>query len=137
MLICVVPNFKNKLEMLQKISNLLERKELFDETKFEFLQAIIKLEIENLLSEDERNKIEEDIKMTPQAELTVKQIINEVNWKVLAKTEEKGMEIGMEKGIEKGKENTMLEVAKRFKNQIDLKELSEFTGISIEEIQNL
>ena len=43
----------------------------------------------------------------------------------------------MEKGIKKGKENTMLEVAKRFKNQIDLKELSEFTGISIEEIQNL
>ena len=67
--------------------------------------------------------------MRPHAESIIKQAINEVNWKVLAETEEKG--------IEKGKKDTMKSVAKQFKNQIDIQELSKFTGISVEEIEKL
>ena len=79
--------------------------------------------------------------MSPHAESIIKQAINEVNWKVLAETEEKGIEKGMKEGMKegmkKGKKDTMKSVAKQFKNQIDIQELSKFTGISIEEIEKL
>ena len=129
MLMSIIPEFENKFEMLKKISNLFKNENLYNEEKLEFIQAIIKLEIENLLTAEEQKEIKEDIKMSPHAESIIKQAINEVNWKVLAETEEKG--------IEKGKKDTMKSVAKQFKNQIDIQELSKFTGISIEEIEKL
>ena len=50
---------------------------------------------------------------------------------------EKGEEKGIEKGIEKGKLEAMREIAKSFKEKIDIEELSQHTGLSIEEIQKL
>ena len=84
--------------------------------------------------------------MKPEVESLIIRMIREVNKKVLAEAEERGMEIGMKIGTEIGteigmemtsEEIIMRKAAKRFKDQMDIKKLSEITGISIEEIQNL
>ena len=50
----------------------------------------------------------------------------------------KGIEQGMEKGIEQGKKEQQISIAKSLKNAgIDIKIISENTGLSIEEIKNL
>ena len=50
MLTCLVPECENKEKILGKICKLLKNKELFDESKFEYIQAIISLELDNLIS---------------------------------------------------------------------------------------
>ncbi len=51
---------------------------------------------------------------------------------------EQGIEQGMEKGIEQGKKEQQISIAKSLKNAgIDIKIISENTGLSIEEIKNL
>lgn len=126
---CLVPEFENKLDILKRISEIIKNKELFDEKRYEFVKAIIELEIENFLTLDEQEKIEEGIKMTPKAVDVIKKAINEVNWKVLAETEQKGIDIG--------ESNAMKKVAKEFREKIGLEELSVFTGLSIDEIKKL
>ncbi len=51
---------------------------------------------------------------------------------------EKGMEVGMEKGMEKGKEQKGFEIARRMKAKgIPEAEISDFTGLSLEEVREL
>lgn len=141
MLMCLSPKCKNKAEKFKNISKILKKKKLFDETKFEVIEAIIRMEIKNLLSKKEQTQIKEGIKMTPQNEELILNAINEVNTKVLYEAEQKGVEKGIEKGIEKGMEKgkieAMKEIAKSFKEKIDIEELSQCTGLSVEEIQKL
>ena len=129
MILCIVPDCKNRLQKLKKICNILKRKELFDESRFEFIQAIVRLEIDNLLTQNEQNKIKKEIMMSPKTLNTILQAIDEVNKKVIS-------EAKME-GRDEGRTEAMKEIAKRFKNQIDFKELSSVTGLSIEEIEKL
>lgn len=56
-LIALNYDFKDKLEILKNVSKLIANKELFDESKFEFIQAVVEIEISNLLSEDEQKEI--------------------------------------------------------------------------------
>ena len=51
MLRCLVPSFRDKTSVLKKISKLLNRKELFDEFRFQFFEAVILLEIHNIIPE--------------------------------------------------------------------------------------
>lgn len=133
MLMPVSPKFEGNAEVLKWISNILLKKELFDETKYEFVQAVVGLEIENFLSEDEQKEIAEEIKMTPRAQHVVTQAIREVNQKVLAETEQKGIE----KGIEQGRAETREEVARNLKGDVDIGKLSAATGLSVDEINRL
>ena len=129
MLICLCPEWKNKLETLQKIVKFLKKKELFDSNKFEYIEGIIKLEIENLLTPKEQMQIKEEITMTPQAENLFKQVIDEVHQKELIETREDALVEGRKKGME--------EIVKEFRDLIDIETLSKKTGLSIEEIENL
>ncbi len=54
------------------------------------------------------------------------------------KGREEGLKEGLEKGIEQGEKNKAMSIAKSFKNSgIDIKIISENTGLSIEEIEKL
>ena len=49
-----------------------------------------------------------------------------------------GMEKGIAQGIEQGKELSKIEVAKNMKNDgVDFAKISQYTGVPVEEIQNL
>ncbi|MBW5393505.1 hypothetical protein E6A53_00485, partial [Brachyspira hampsonii] len=51
---------------------------------------------------------------------------------------EEGIRKGIEQGIEQGKKEQQISIAKSFKNAgIDIKIISENTGLSIEEIEKL
>ena len=51
---------------------------------------------------------------------------------------EQGIEQGMEQGIEKGKKDSTMIIAKSMKEDgTDFKLISKYTGLSIEEIENL
>ncbi|MBQ9160678.1 MAG: hypothetical protein IJ122_05070 [Methanobrevibacter sp.] len=134
---CLEYNFKNKVETLNFIAELLKKEELFDEAKFEFIKTIVKLEIDNLLTKREKDEIKEEIEMSPQAQETIIQVIREVNTKVLAETKEEGIEEGIEKGIEKGREEKQLEIAQNLKETLDDEEISRVTGLTLDRIQNL
>ena len=137
MLICLNPEWKSKGETLKKISKLLKKEELFDSTKYEYIKSIIKLEIENLLTKEEQNSIEEEIKMTPQVQNIITQAINEVNMKVISETREEALAEGKKEGKKEGRIEAMKEIAKELKDIVDIETLSQKTGLSIEEIQNL
>ena len=137
MLMPVFPKFEGNVEILKWISNILLKKELFDETKYEFVQAVVGLEIKNFLSEEEQDEIDEAIKMTPQAQLVVTRAIHEVNQKTLSEAKEKAKLEGMLEGIQEGKSEAMLEFAREFKDDVDIGKLSAVTGLSIDEISRL
>lgn len=141
LLISLNPKFKGKCKILKRISELLENRKLFDETKFEFFQAIIELEIENLLSKEEQKEIKEEIKMTPKAMAVVTQAIHEVNQKVLAEAREdafaEGKSEGMSEGLAIGRSEATERMAKALRDIVDINVLSEVSGLTVEEIENL
>jgi ribonuclease HII len=111
--------------MLDKISKLLKNKELFDKTRFEYVQAIIQMEIENLISKEEQSKITEVVDMTPQAEKLISQAISEVHRKSVHEARIDGMKEGKE------------EIAKNLKDLMDDEEISRISGLSLERVKQL
>ena len=73
---CLSPKCKNKAEKLKNICKILKKKELFDETKFEVIEAIIRMEIKNLLTKKEQTQIKEGINMTPKTEELILNALN-------------------------------------------------------------
>ena len=125
LLTCLIPECNNKANMLEKIYKLLKNKELFDKTKFEYIQVIIQLEIENLISKDEQERIIGGREMTPQVEKIISQAIIESNRKSLHEAKLDGIEEGRE------------EVARNLKGIIDDVEISRCTGLTVERIRQL
>lgn len=127
--------------MLEKISKLLKIEDLFDECRFEYIQGIIELEIKNLISKDEMEKIMGEIDMSPQAERIFSQAIDEVHRKSVHEARldgiEEGLEKGIEKGIDKGKNDAMEEMARNLKDVMDDEEISRRTGLSVEKVREL
>ena len=133
LVMCLLPDCKNKADILGNIAKLLKNKSLFEKRRYEYIEAIIKLEINNLISKKERKKIMEENKMSPQAETLIVNTIREVNRKTLHEAEEKGIE----KGEEKGREKALEEVARNLKNNMDDEEISKLTGLSLKKIKEL
>ena len=133
MLICLIPKCENKGETLKRICEILKKKELFDESKLEFVEAVIKLEIENLLTFNEQKNIEGEIKMTPQAEKIILQAIHEVNKKTLYEAKTEGKKEGIQEGIQKG----IQKIAQNLKGNLTPEEISKYTGLTIKEIEKL
>ena len=144
MLRCLVPSFHGKTSTLKKISKLLHKKELFDESRFQYFEAVILLEIHNIIPEKDCEEIMKEIgeiKMTPQAESAVNKAVTEINDKILYQTREEGIKEGIikgrEEGIEKGIEEGILKVASNLKGFISDEEIAKRTGLSLSEVQKL
>ena len=136
MLRCLDPSFDDKASALKKISKLLHKKELFDEDRFQYFEAIIMLEIHNLIDKKDCEEIIKEIgeiKMTPQAEKRVNKTILEINENMLNKSREEGIEEGIEKGIKKG----IIKVASNLKDILSDEEIAKRTGLPIDEVQKL
>ena len=117
---------------------------MFDENRFQYFEAIIMLEIHNVIDKKDREELIKkigEIKMTPQAESMVKDRIIEINDKLLNEKKEEGIEEGLEKGLErgmeKGREEGIAEVASNFKDILSDEDIAKRTGLSIEEVQKL
>ena len=128
-------NYENKsnLERLKKIRKLLENKKLFNESRYEYIESVIKLEIENLLTEEEQKEIEEEIELTPKAESIIEKAFKEVNGKVISEAK---LESRLE-GYTEGKKDAMIMIAKNLREKIDIEELSSLTCLTESEIREL
>ena len=140
MLRCLVPSFRKKASFLEEISKLLNKKELFDEFRFQYFEAIVLLEIHNVIPEDDGREIMEkigEIKMTPQAQTLVNKVVTEVNDKILYETKEEGIQEGIEKGIEKGKCEAAVEIAKNLKDDLSDEVIAIRTNLPLDVVRKL
>ena len=148
MLRCLVPFFSEKTSTLRKISKLLDKKELFDEFRFQYFEAVILLEIHNVIPEKDGREIMKEIgerKMTPQAQTLVNKVVTEVNDKILYETREEGIQEGMERGMEKGREEGMekgkeeaaVEIAKNFKDVLSDEDIAIRTNLPLDVVRKL
>ena len=144
MLRCLVPSFREKASFLKEISKLLDKKELFDEFRFQYFEAIVLLEIHNVIPEDDGREIMEkigEIKMTPQAQTLVNKVVTEVNDKILYETREEGIQEGMkrgiERGMEKGKEEAAVEIAKNLKDDLSDEVIAIRTNLPLDVVRKL
>ena len=136
MLRCLVPFFSEKTSTLRKISKLLDKKELFDEFRFQYFEAVILLEIHNAIPEEDGKKIMEKIgdrKMTPQAQTLVNKVVTEVNDKILYETREEGIQ----EGIEKGKCEAAVEIAKNLKDDLSDEVIAIRTNLPLDVVRKL
>ncbi len=134
---CLIPECKNKAKWLEKILKLIKNDNLFDSDRFEYIQAIIKLEVENLISKEEREKIDGEIEMTPQAERIITQVVDEVHKKSVHEARLDGIEEGLEQGLEQGKKDALEDVARNLRDVLDVEEISKCTGLSVEIVKEL
>lgn len=128
MLMCLVVN-ANKAKKLRKICKILKNEEIFEKNRLDVIKSIIELEIDNLTTYEEKKKFKEEISMTPEAEQIIKQAVREVNRKYEILEREEVMKEGKKEGI--------MQVAKNLKEIHTPQEISELTGLSVEEIEKL
>ena len=113
---------KNELSTLEKellIMGLMDKKEIKDAVKGNKLMEEVQSSMEKLTSDEEMR----GIYLKEEQENWIRQCFRKD---------------GFEEGLEKGKEEGILTTAKNLlKNNVDIKVISEVTGLSIEEIKNL
>ena len=146
MLMPLAFKYKDKKALLKPIVELLKKEEIFHGEKIDIIRSVIQLEIDNLLSEDERKEFEGEIKMNNNTETIIKQAVDEVNRKyeqeALDEAEQKGMKKGIKKGMEKGMKRGMKrgieknkrDTAKKLKGILAPEEISKITGLRLNTI---
>ena len=141
MLMCLVVDTTNKTGKLRNICKILKNEEIFKKDRLDVVKSIIKLEIDNLITDDENEKFKEGIKMTPEAEQIINQAVNQVNrkYEILAREEgrKEGKAEGIKEGKIEGKAEGIMQVAKNLKEIHTPQEISKLTGLSVEEIEKL
>lgn len=145
LLMCLLPKYKNKKEILGKICEILKKEYLFDKTKISTFKAVIKLEINNLMTDSEKKSFKGEIEMTPEAmELLTKSF--EISEKKRAQLEleevrreslKEGKIEGKKEGKKEGKIETKKEIAKNLKAFHTPEEISKITGLSVAAILKL
>lgn len=130
LLMSLAPKYKNKNKLLKSVVCLLKNEKLFHQEKINTIRLIIQLEIDNLLTEDEKKEFEGGIQMNDATERIIKQAVDEVN----RKYEQEAIYQAEKRGIEKGKKCAQEEMAKRLKGMMNPEEISKITGLSLNTI---
>lgn len=129
----LVVECENKAEILGKAVKLLKNKSLFDEKRFEYIQGIIELEVDNLISKEEKNKIKGDIDMSPQAQQVFAKAFEEVHKKAVYEARLDGIDEGKKEGSDETKEK----IARNLKGKITDEEISQSTGLDLSKVKEL
>lgn len=143
MLMSLLPKYKNKKEILERICEILKKEFLFDKTKINTFKAVIKLEIKNLLTKEEKDTFKGEIKMTPEAMEMLEKSFENLNEKYIQLEIEKVERESAkkikeaEKKAEKAKKEGKKEVAKKLKAFHTPEEISKITGLTVATILKL
>lgn len=129
MLMCLLPKYKNKKEILERIINLHKKEELFDKRKINTFKAVLKLEIENFVNDEERKKLKGELKMTPEAEEMITRAFYEV--------EMKHHQLELEEIRRDAQNESKIEIAKKLKAYHTPKEIAKITGLTLKTIKDL
>ena len=96
LIMCLVPKYKNKKELLIEISDVLKNGKSFRKERLQIIREIIYLEIKNLIPEEDQKFFERDENMNDDLGEIMIQAAKEVN--------KKYEQIALEKAKEEGKE---------------------------------
>ena len=130
LIMCLIPKYKNKTELLIEISDVLKNEKSFREEKFQIIKAIINLEIKNLIPKEEQKFFEGDENMNEELGEIMIQAAKEVN----KKYEQRALEKAKEEGIKEGKEEGLKEIAKKLKEIHTPEEISKITGLTLQTV---
>ena len=130
MLMSLAETCTNKKVFLKQAVRLLKNEKLFNKDKIDIIKSVIKLEIDNLLSEDEKIEFNGDLKMNRNAE----KIIKDASEYVYKKYQQQAIDDAKEEGKKEGKEKGIEEVARKLKKIHSPEEISKLTGLSISTI---
>ena len=134
-------NFKNINKKIENLDNI--HKEFISWVKFFKGENMSNLIKENTIFEEVEKKCHTFVNNTPVMDKYKKREIDAYFFDRsieldLKKAKEEGITEGIEQGIEQGEKNKAISIARNFKKSgIDIKIISENTGLSIEEIKNL
>ena len=78
-----------------------------------------------------------EVKMTPQAESMVNQVVTEINDKILYQIREEGIKKGRKEGREEGREDAIIDIASKLKDVLSDEEISMRTGLSLSKVRKL
>ena len=126
----LLPKYENKTDLLLDISEILKNEKAFRKEKYNFIKAIINLEIENLIPKENQEKFEGDENMDKELTDLMMGVAKEVNKKYEQMALEEAEQNGIKKGIEKGKK----EVAKKLKKIHTPEEIAQITGLNLQTI---
>ena len=134
-------NFKNINKKIENLDNI--HKEFISWVKFFKGEDMSNLIKENTIFEEVEKKCRTFVNNTPVMDKYKKREIDAYFFDRsieldLKKAKEEGITEGIEQGIEQGEKNKAISIARNFKKSgIDIKIISENTGLSIEEIKKL
>lgn len=121
----LAPKYTDKKKLLKPIVRLLKNEELFHREKINVIRSVIHLEIDNLLSDDEKKEFKGEIKMTDETERIIKQAVEEVSRKY------------EQEAIYDAEERVREEIAKNMKGKYHPEEIAKITGLSLKRVCEL
>lgn len=145
LLMCILPKYKNKFEILKRIYNIHKEVELLNKEKIDTFEAIIGIEIENFIEKEKQEDLIGALNMSPQSKEMMENAINHAIKKSVEREQKQifheGMEAGKKEGKEEGKKEGKKEekekIARKLKKYHTPEEISKITGLTIAAVLKL
>ena len=130
MLMCLVPKYKNKQQILEKICTICKNERLFNKTKTGIFKAVIGIEIENFVNEkSKQEKLLGELNMTPEQE--------EMMYEAIDQAVKKSIQLERERQYNSGKKEGKKEIAKKLKGEMAPEKIAKITGLTVTSILKL
>ena len=149
LVMCLVDEVQDIKGNFKKIYEITKYGDLFDYGRFNLFKNLLNLELNNLISEDEKMEIEKELNMdvtegvimTPQLMDDIKKAIQEIDEKEIKIIEEKartqGITEGIQEGIAQGKMEGMKETIIKLKNFHSVEEIAEMLDLEIDYVKKI
>ena len=136
----LIEKAQNKSELYKNIEDIIKNQKKMNVFENTQLEKIVKYELAGTGDESIINEFIEKIRNREENEKIMMNAARIIN-KEIRKNKKEGMEIGwnngVKKGIEQGKAEGIALVAKRLKGKMHIKDISQITGLSEKEIEQL
>lgn len=130
LLMCLVPKYKNKQEILEKICTITKNERLFNKTKTGIFKAVIGIEIENFVNEkSKQEKLLGELNMTPEQE--------EMMYEAIDQAVKKNIQLERERQYNSGKKDGIKEIAKKLKGEMAPEKIAKITGLTLSAVLKL
>lgn len=141
MLMTLLPKYKDKINILKRICNVLRNIHCFNKKKLDTIKGIIQLEIEHFIPKNKLKEFKKEIKMTPETLAIFEKAIEETNRKYAhierEEARKKGKKEGRKEGRKEGKKEGKKEIVKNMLKVLSIEEVATYTGLRKKEILDL
>ena len=132
----LIEKSKNKEELyknIEDIINIQKEKNTFDNLQ---LEKLIKYELSETEDKNIMNEFIEKIRNIEGRDEIMTNASRIIN-REIRRQRKAGLEQGIEQGLQQGFKQGIIQIAKKLKGKMDIKEISQITGLSEQEIESL